>query len=164
MLCDLCHNHIATVHLTEIIDEKVTELHICQGCAKSKTEELKQQLNISDFVGGLIPGGQNREKDTNLKCSCCGISFYDFKKKGRLGCANCYVAFKAQLVPLIKKIHGSVHHRGKFPHHVGEDLVIGEKVKVLKARLERAIQLEEYEEAANLRDQIRELEKGVKSK
>jgi len=85
MLCDICHKNIATVHLTEIINDKVIEMHICQGCARNKTSELKQQLDISNFLGGLaaqdeLPG----EKRALLKCSFCGLAYAEFKKKGRL--------------------------------------------------------------------------------
>ncbi|MCM8824059.1 MAG: UvrB/UvrC motif-containing protein [Candidatus Omnitrophica bacterium] len=161
MLCDICHKKIATVHLTEIVEGKVMELHICQDCAKNKAEELKQQLNISDFLGGLTLEGEDN-KSMSIKCSFCGTTFYDFKKKGRLGCAKCYTHFKSQLLPLIKKIHGSNEHKGKLPKKVEEKVIVDRNLKILKERLERAVKLEAYEDAAKLRDEIRELEKKVR--
>ncbi|MDP2923436.1 MAG: UvrB/UvrC motif-containing protein [Candidatus Omnitrophota bacterium] len=158
MLCDICHKNIATVHLTEIVNDKVMEMHICQSCAKSKTQELKEQFNISDLLGGLVDTVGVRKEDGLLKCQFCGLTYADFRKKGRLGCAICYSTFKIQLTPLLKKIHSSIHHTGKFPIQVATKVSIGTKIKELKERLERAIKLEEYEEAVHLRDEIRKLE------
>jgi len=163
MLCDLCHKHIATVHLTEIINDKIAEMHICQACAKTKTEEIKDQLNISDFLGGLaVAGTAERKEESSLKCVSCGLTYADFKKKGRLGCGNCYIVFKQMLLPLLKRIHGSTHHVGKSPLHKEERISREANIKELKNRLERAIQLEEYEEAARLRDELKSLEKQDK--
>jgi len=157
MLCDICHKNIATVHLTEIINDKVMEMHICQSCAKSKTEELKEQFNISDLLGGLVDTVGVRKQDALLKCHFCGLTYADFKKKGRLGCAQCYGTFKIQLTPLLKKIHSSIHHSGKFPAQSAVKTSSEVKLRELKERLERAVKLEEFEEAAHLRDQIKKL-------
>jgi protein arginine kinase activator len=160
MLCDICHKNIATVHLTEIVNDKIAEMHICSTCAKTKTEEIKDQLNISDFLGGLsgIGPAQGKKEEIDLKCASCGLTYADFKKKGRLGCSNCYVSFRVVLLPLIKKIHGSTHHVGKSPlkHVLG---AAQEKIADLKTQLKKAIQMEEYEAAARLRDEMKNLEK-----
>lgn len=159
MLCDICHKNIATVHLTEIINDKVAEMHICQGCAQTKAGELNQQPDISDFLGGLVGATRARKEEYSLKCPACGFNYSDFKKKGRLGCDRCYWAFRKQLLPLLKKIHGTTSHTGKIPLHA-EGAVSGEtKLKELNKQLARAIQLEEYEQAARIRDQIKKLEK-----
>ncbi len=158
MLCDICHKNIATIHLTEIINDKVVELHICQECAKLKTEELKSQLNISDFLMGLVKEEKPKEKFI-LKCPRCGLTFNEFRKKGKLGCKVCYEIFRERLIPLFRKIHGSVEHCGKIPPTLEKKVILEKRIKELKRRLERAIKLEEYEEAAKIRDQIKELEK-----
>jgi protein arginine kinase activator len=160
MLCDICHKNNATVHLTEIVNDKVVEMHICQVCAKLKAEELKEQLDISNLLGGLVGVGELHKEETSLKCSSCGLTYSDFRKKGRLGCGKCYVTFKNQLLPLLKKIHSSTHYSGKFPSRISQKTSPETKVKELKDRLERAIQLEEYEDAVGLRDEIRKLENG----
>jgi len=157
MLCDICHKNIATVHLTEIVNENVMELHLCQECARLKTEGLKYQLNLSDFLTGLVEKYEPQEKKS-LTCPLCGLTFYEFKKKGKMGCSRCYETFKAQLLPLFRKIHGSVHHVGKSPRRVKDNMHIKRKMKELKKRLERAVTLEEYEEAAQIRDEIKALE------
>lgn len=160
MLCDICHKNIATVHLTEIINNKITELHICGACAKAKTEELKEHLDISAIIGGLVKAGEREGKsDIALKCSFCGLTYKEFKNKGRLGCGGCYEAFKSQLIPLLRKIHGAYQHTGKYPHYQKDKVPKELTIKKLKERLERAVKLEEYELAAQLRDEIRNLEK-----
>jgi protein arginine kinase activator len=158
MLCDLCHKNIATVHLTEIINDKIVEMHICQSCAQSKTEEINEQFNMSDFLGALAGGRHEQAQKQMLKCSSCGLSYDDFKKKGRLGCDLCYVTFRQQLLPLLKKIHSATRHTGKMPLHVDRKVSTRVKIKELQVRLKRAIQMEEFEEAAWLRDEIKKLE------
>jgi protein arginine kinase activator len=161
MLCDVCHKNIATVHLTEIVDDKVVEMHICQKCAQLKAEELKEQLSIADLLGGLVDmEGEIKEK-VILKCSCCGLSYEEFKKKGRLGCRDCYITFKQRLLTLLKRIHGATRHTGKVPLIVDEAVSCESKLRDLREKLLRSIKLEEYERAARLRDEIKKLEKKI---
>ena len=160
MLCDICGKNKATVHLTEIINEKVVEMHICQACAQSKAEELNEQLNISDFLGGLVETGKFKKKESLVKCASCGLSYEEFKKKGRLGCGSCYVTFRQQLLTLLKKIHSSVSHAGKIPLGVHKRILPKAKNEELRERLDRAIKLEDYEEAARLRDEIKRIDEN----
>ena len=161
MLCDLCGKNQATVHLTEIIDDQMSELHLCEECAHKKSMQMEQQFGLSDLLAGLAEFGKPEEtvEAASIKCSNCGLSYQDFKKVGRLGCGECYSSFKKYLMPLLKKIHGSTQHLGKSPYKV----VTRPKKKVelteLRLSLQRAIEKEEFEEAARLRDKIRELEK-----
>jgi len=159
MLCDICHKNIATVHLTEIINNQVSEMHICQVCAQDKTQELNQQPNISDFLSGLVSASRVRKEEYSLKCSSCGFNYSDFKKKGRLGCGRCYQSFRRQLLPLLKKIHGTTRHTGKIPLDSEKPVSSRDKLSELNEQLKRAIQLEEYEDAARIRDQIKRLQK-----
>jgi protein arginine kinase activator len=161
MLCDICHKNIATVHLTEIINDKVVEMHICQNCTKIKTQELKDNLTIPELLTGLMNTTETPKKEILLKCPFCGLTYADFKKKARLGCGRCYSVFRVQILPLLKKIHGSLTYSGKFAAPRPKDH-FSTSVKELKARLERAIKLEEYEEAARLRDELKKLEKEPK--
>ncbi len=163
MVCDICHKNNATVHLTEIINDKVVEMHICQVCAQAKANELDKHLNISGFLGSLadMVGGLPQERRL-LRCPSCGLSYEDFKKKGRLGCGKCYETFRRFLLPLLKKIHSATTHTGKAPTSLDKKASSQLKVAELHQRLRRAIQLEEYEEAAKLRDKIKGLEKKKK--
>ena len=102
------------------------------------------------------------------KCPNCGMTYESFRKMGRLGCSQCYETFKGYLQPLLKKIHGSSQHFGKAPVKAPKIAVKEKKavysIEELKAKMQKAIQAEEFEEAAKLRDQIRELEKREKEK
>lgn len=164
MLCDICQKNIATVHLTEIINDKVIEMHICQACAQSKAQELSEQPDISNFLAALAGEENIKSQEYSLKCSFCGLKFGEFKKKGRLGCSRCYLDFKRQLLPLLKKIHGSSRHIGKIPLHIDKEISFEIKLEELRKQLKRAIQLEEYEDAAHLRDEIKRLEKRLEKK
>lgn len=165
MLCDICQKNEATVHLTEIIDNNVTKLHLCEQCAKDKSQEMEEHFGLADLLSGLtdlVPVVDEKEKaaETDIKCPSCGFSFQNFRKMGRLGCPKCYNTFKAQLSPLLKKIHGSEIYSVKM---LAKKEVVRDKEALLvelKAKLEKAVKMEEFEEAARLRDQIRALEKG----
>lgn len=154
MTCDICHKNPATVHLTEIVNEKVIELHICQKCSKAKTDELKSQLSLSDFLTGMVDT-PDAKKPSTAACPLCAMSFSDFREKGRLGCSTCYETFKDQLMPLFRKIHGSTQHTGKIPSSVGDTLMKQRQKEELENRLARAVKLEEYEEAARIRDKLK---------
>ena len=165
MLCDICGKNEATVHLTEIVNDKVTKLHICEVCAKEKGSEMEEHFGLSDLLAGLADLGPGIESEVSekIKCPVCGFTYHDFKKVGRLGCGDCYEFFKKQLAPLLKRIHGADRHIGKVPLTVGKTVLDTKTIQELKVRMEKAIQFEEFEEAARLRDQIKELEKKDKN-
>jgi len=162
MLCDICGKNPATVHLTEIIDDSMNELHLCEECAHQKSLEMEQQFGLSDLLGGLAEFEKpTKEKEASLtiKCPNCGLTYVDFKKIGRLGCSECYNTFKKYLGPLLKKIHGSILHFGKSPFKVARVLDKRGDLQVLRNQLQKAIETEAFEEAARIRDQIKELER-----
>ncbi len=164
MLCDACHKFEATIHYTEIVGGKVIKLNLCEECFKKK-ELVNTPFNISELLAGLTQIGKDVSENT-AKCGNCGMTFLDFKKKGKLGCSECYSVFRTQLLPLLKTIH-------KSPHHIGfieqSDLYIDEKndkvrLEALKKRLSETVKSEEFEEAALIRDQIKELRKKIETK
>lgn len=166
MLCNICGKNAATVHLTEIIDDNMTELHLCEECAQKKGAQMESHFGLADLLAGLADIGSQftkTEKETKIKCLRCGLTHEDFKKIGRLGCGECYSAFREVLLPLLKRIHGSTQHYGKSPTKKAGRVVKSAKTRnelhELKEKLQKAIQIEEFEEAAKLRDKIRDLEK-----
>ena len=162
MVCNICGKNQATVHLTEIIDDQITELHLCEECAQKKGAQMESHFGLSDLLAGLADLGTQFNKtktEAKLKCSKCGLTYEDFKKVGRLGCGECYNAFKEALVPLLKRIHGSTQHYGKSPKKAAKMVKAKNELEMLKEKLQKAIQKEDFEEAAKLRDKIRELEK-----
>lgn len=166
MLCDICGKNPATVHLTEILDEQMNELHLCEDCARTKSSTMEQQFGLSDLLAGMVDFEQPNkdEGSATVKCPNCNLTYADFKKIGRLGCGQCYNVFRKYLAPLLKRIHGSSQHVGKSPlkvKTVSGPVVTKRKTDLqeLKDKLAKAIEKEAFEEAARLRDQIKEMEK-----
>lgn len=165
MQCDVCGKKKATVHLTEIVDEQMTEMHLCEECAREKSVQMEQQFGLADLLAGLSDFGKQVKDYEKIKLVCpnCGLNYEDFKKFGRLGCSECYQGFRENLSVLLKKIHGSNRHVGKTPAQVGQP--VGKKPDTLadlKRQLQDAIQTEDFERAADLRDKIRMFEKESK--
>lgn len=182
MLCNICNKNQATVHLTEIVDDQMTELHLCDECAKKKSVQMEQQFGLSDLLAGLVDytkqigSGGPGKPEAALVCPFCGLTYEDFRKIGRLGCSECYGTFSRFLGPLLKRIHGATQHMGKTPAAFvapksAEPVTapLGKVSKTpgiseLKIKLQEAIEQEEFEEAARLRDVIKEAEKKKKGK
>lgn len=168
MKCDLCGHHEATVHLTEVINDKVSKLHLCDKCAKAKSEEMHSHFGLSDLLSGLMDFGPAVEQEaiaaTSAKCHGCGMTYYDFQKAGRLGCGKCYEAFEKNLSELLRKIHGGDRHVGKMPFKGESVLKEQEDLKRLKSELGELIRSEEFEKAALLRDRIKDLENKLDMK
>jgi protein arginine kinase activator len=167
MQCDICHKNEATVHLTEIIDNQITELHLCEECARQKGTQMEQHFGLADLLAGLADLGQQFEAvgKAEAKCSNCGLTYQDFRRLGRLGCSECYEAFRDSLAVLLKRIHGSTQHLGLVPIKKAVPVQKKSEADLLRAKLRRAIEMEEFEEAARLRDKIRGLEvKKAKNK
>lgn len=162
MLCDICHKNAATVHLTEIIDNQITELHLCEECARQKGAQMEQHFGLADLLAGLSDLGQQFEapgQAADARCPNCGLTYQDFRRIGRLGCSECYSAFKENLGVLLKRIHGSTQHLGRAPAKVAvKPAQKQSEIELLRANLRRAVEMEDFEQAAELRDKIRALE------
>ena len=164
MLCDICGKNPATVHLTEIIDEQMNELHLCEDCARDKSAAMEQQFGLSDLLAGMAnfqKPSLEKEEAIIAKCPSCGLTYADFKKIGRLGCGECYNVFRKYLAPLLKRIQGSNQHIGKTPSKIKTASRVYKKkagLQELKNQLQEAIMREAFEEAARLRDMIKEIE------
>ncbi|HLD78880.1 MAG TPA: UvrB/UvrC motif-containing protein [archaeon] len=149
------------MHLTEIVNDQMTELHLCEACANEKGAQVETHFGLADLLAGLADVGKSTdvEEETAVKtCANCGMTYDDFRRVGRLGCAECYTTYKRSLASLLKRIHGAPHHVGKAPIHVLKAPAAKVELSELKRRLERAIDTEEFEEAARLRDRVREME------
>ncbi|HZV02208.1 MAG TPA: UvrB/UvrC motif-containing protein [Planctomycetota bacterium] len=169
MICESCKQNLATVHLTEIVQKQKKELHLCEDCAREKGDVFKGHFSVHDFLGGLAEAakGSKGAKKTEEKkakapdiapCPACGLTFPEFKSSGRLGCHNDYEHFKKELLPLLEKIHGATQHTGRVPGSVGQKIETQKVLTALRKDLNLAIQREEYERAAELRDKIKTLE------
>ncbi|MFH1776527.1 MAG: UvrB/UvrC motif-containing protein [Candidatus Omnitrophota bacterium] len=163
MVCDICGKKQASVHLTEIINDQMTELHLCEECAREKgVAGLGQPFALQDLLSGLVdlavPAGKPGRKQV-IKCPNCKLTYEDFKRIGRFGCSECYTTFKQSLEPLFKRIHGASQHAGKSPTKSGPEFKVRKELQDMQIRLQKAIQTEAFEEAAKIRDKIKEMEK-----
>ena len=155
-LCQYCGKREAKIHFTELRDGKKTEMHICEQCAQEKNMALAFPAVLSQ----LVKGGPVAPRETEAvpaACPGCGLAYAEFKAKGRLGCPRCYAAFGPVLIPLLEKVHGAAAHRGKTPERVKGALASRRELKEIEAQLDAAVENEEYEKAAQLRDRIREM-------
>lgn len=159
MVCDVCKNNPATVFLTQIVDGKMQKVNLCEACSKEKGVSDPTGFALADLLLGL-GAAQEIERGTQggQRCPACGFSQADFKKTGRLGCAVCYETFEEGLLSLLKAMHKGTEHIGKVPARLMRSLELGARVKQLRRDLDKAVAEENYEVAAQLRDQLRELE------
>ncbi|HUU43699.1 MAG TPA: UvrB/UvrC motif-containing protein [Planctomycetota bacterium] len=163
IICQICKKNVATVHLTEIIKSQKREIHLCEECAGKKGVAFKShQFSITDLLSGLVnsQAAQELAKMSQIKCPICGLSYLDFRQHGRLGCATDYTVFKEGLLPLLEKIHGGTEHMGKIPQSSGDAREVSHRLLELRQELKRAVEREDYEQAAELRDRIQAVEEG----
>jgi protein arginine kinase activator len=157
MQCSICKEKPATVHLTQIVGDKMQKLDLCEDCAKTKGVN-DPMFAPADVLLGL--GAQEIEQavGVDLKCPCCGFSQADFKKSGRLGCPECYKTFAEGLSGLLKTMHKGTRHTGKAPEALRASRENSDRLKTLQKKLNKAIELEDFEQAAQLRDEIKQLD------
>jgi protein arginine kinase activator len=164
MSCDQCHEREAVIHLTQIVNEQVTTLHLCERCAAEKGVESPSGVVKTPLGSFLAAMGKNlpeaepapRSGDT---CGRCGGSLQDFRESGRLGCPECYRSFEAPLRDLLRRLHGSTHHVGERYADRGSSPADGRVgTAELREQLRLAVETENFELAAELRDRLRVLE------
>lgn len=169
MICQICNNRPANVHMTKIINGVKNELHICEQCAREQGLEITPQISgydvpfsFSSILAGLMDmgagGGLTYAQQKQIKCQGCGLDYDDFKNTGRLGCSRCYETFGEKLEPLLKRIHGNTLHTGKVPKRTGGIIRIRKDIENLRNELKNAVENEQYEKAAEIRDRIKKLE------
>jgi len=160
MKCHSCSNP-ATVHITTI--EKGGQkkiVHLCQACAEQQQLVKQQELNLPAILQTLIGQhvGQLSDELARLTCPQCGIKFMEFRQQGRLGCPHDYTVFRAGIEPLLERIHRSVRHVGKSPRRGAEAQAEQVELLELRRQLRQAVEAEAYEEAARIRDLLRQKE------
>ncbi|MBU6366635.1 MAG: UvrB/UvrC motif-containing protein [Gemmatimonadetes bacterium] len=161
MLCDSCKERDAEVHLTRIVDNAVTQLHLCEACARAQGVETTVAVPkhpLGDILQA-VQQGASAPAETTATCPFCQATARDFRATGRLGCPHCYDAMEQSLRELLRRLHGSSRHVGRRyeppPAHVVHK---ADSLHDLRDRLERAVAAEQFELAAELRDRIRVLE------
>ncbi|MCL6466614.1 MAG: UvrB/UvrC motif-containing protein [candidate division WOR-3 bacterium] len=158
-LCDICGKKEATLVVRQLDKEgKATDLNVCAECAKKRG--LTGVEECEPDSGAVIAELKSRmeESDSKVICPRCGMSFAEFKRAGRLGCADCYQAFTEKLKPIIRRLHGAVQHIGKTANQGRKRAQERLEIQRLRAELEKAIKQEDYEKAAALRDRLKRKE------
>jgi protein arginine kinase activator len=164
MRCQQCDKQ-ATFHITELTGGKPQELHLCEDHARQYLSASANDATATGSMAAVLAQqmaiGQTAEELTRLDqqaCPVCGITFYEFRSQGRLGCPHDYVAFQAQLDPLIVNIHGESEHVGKRPRHHAAGSQDRTQLIRLRREMKAAIDEERYERASSLRDEIQRIE------
>lgn len=157
MLCCICKQKEATVHLTQITGDKMQKVDLCEECAKTKGVNDPTGFSLADLPLGL---GASQEIEQaagggEVRCPKCGFTQGDFKKSGRLGCPECYKTFAEALEGLLKTMHKGTRHVGKAPEALRQTRDLSDRLKTLQKRLAKAIEVEDFEQAAVLRDEIK---------
>jgi len=158
MLCDVCKCNDATVFLTQILDGKMQKVNLCEACSKEKGVQDPTGFALADLLLGIGAAEEIEKGATTTRCPVCGFTQADFKKTGRLGCSTCYTAFAEGLSSLLKAMHKGTEHVGKLPARAQRTLALNDQMKTLAENLRKAVEAENYETAASLRDEIKHLE------
>ena len=170
MLCEDCNKSKATIQWTQIINNKKTVLNLCRKCAEKRGFHSPFEgvpFPLAEFLSSMLDKGiKEGELTAELKCPSCQMTFAEFSRVGRLGCGSCYTTFRPQMNDLLRKIHGSNQHRGKIPFTSGDAMKPLREERKLQEELKRAVERENFERAAEIRDKIKTLikEKKVKDK
>ncbi|MFC1764183.1 UvrB/UvrC motif-containing protein [Planctomycetota bacterium] len=165
MQCQICKQRTATIHLTEITEGVRNEAHFCEQCAAQQGVAAKSQVSVNELLSNLLAAQPTDEEvygdPTQAACPHCGFTLGRFRKDGVLGCPHDYEVFEAALLPLIKKAHGGqTRHFGKVPKRLPEVTKNAITLSQLRDQLHTAIGREDYEHAAQLRDQIQTMEQA----
>lgn len=178
LICQECNERPATFHFTKVVNGEKQEVHICEQCAKENSDSYSISGNQGFSIHNLLSGLLNMESsfqntgsqmfgysEQGTACKKCGMTFQQLRKTGRFGCAECYDTFYSQITPILRKVHsGNTVHTGKIPKRIGGNLHVRRQMEMFKKELESLIHHEEFERAAEVRDQIRSLEQKLKSK
>ena len=154
MLCDLCKNKEATVHLTQMVEGETKKIDLCESCAKEKGVDDPAGFSLADLLLGLGASQEMEEAVLISKCPQCNFTQEEFKKTGRLGCAECYDHFKEGVEGMLKSMHKGTRHNGKAPAIWKKKKDYVDQLHELESLLNKSIVKEDYEKAADLRDKI----------
>lgn len=156
MKCEMCHNHDATVHFKQVVDGRVQEVWICRGCAESQGLNLESPQSLTDFFFGASVESQPVPPDKDHACPVCAMKLSDFRRLSRLGCRQCYPTFQEDVETALNQLQDGDRHLGKIP--------VRERISVEIAQLEdalaSAIQAQQFEDAARIRDELRDIRAG----
>ncbi len=161
MLCQMCKKRTATVHLTDLLKDEKRERHLCEECASAEGVAVKPHVSLNDVLNSFLASQSSVQAMAHLKCPQCGMTFLEFRNQGLLGCPNDYDAFEQPLEALIARAQdGHVRHKGKSPGQVIKVDPVQQERQRLQRELREAVEREDYEQAAKLRDRLEELKRS----
>jgi protein arginine kinase activator len=157
MLCDICKKNVAQVHLTQMDKGETKKVDLCEDCAKAKGIDDPTHFSMADILLGAaaVAEAEPAAPGNTLKCPVCGFTQAEFKKTGRLGCAECYATFAEGFESLLKTMHKGTRHSGKVPQALRLSRDLEDQLKALQRKLDKAVAEEDFERAAALRDEIK---------
>ena len=166
MLCEKCHQKQATVHVKQIVNGVKTEMRLCQDCSAKMDTPVSVEALFNGLLGSFLSMAAEKQSSrghANYEpCSNCGMTFEGFTSGGgKLGCAACYRVFSRQLEAILKNVQASIRHEGKIPKKSGQAMIQKREADRLRMLMGKAIEEENFEEAARLRDEIRSLESAL---
>lgn len=172
MICERCGKKEASVHLTRIINGEKEEIHLCEECArKSSKFNPDDNLSFQSLLSGILNQNfsdknsptLNNSQSKTLVCKNCGLSYREFTEKGFFGCQKCYQTFADKLSPLLKRIHGNIQHTGKQPEAFLQKSEIESEITKLKEEMQKAVEQENFEHAAEIRDKIHAVKEDMEA-
>lgn len=159
MMCENCGKNPATTHIHSVINGEVYEKNLCGYCAAAEGYMNPSKTSLADMLISMFGDTITKTKlSDTTRCNICGCTFSDIAEKGKVGCANCYSTFYDELLPYLKRVHGSTKHTGNHPNRAPLVVKQEDKIGELRAKLAGLIKAENFEEAAIVRDEIKELE------
>ena len=173
MECQECQENPATLHFTKVVNGFKTEVHVCEACAKEKgyMGYEEEAYSLHNLLSGLFnfesSGGGEQQTSKyppvqELSCPKCGMTYQEFSEVGKFGCAGCYQTFADRLNPVLRRVHsGNTRHDGKIPKRKGTNLHQKRRLESYKEELRRLIESQEFEQAAQVRDQIKAIEESL---
>ncbi len=162
MKCQKC-TKAATLHITEVLTEdQYEELHLCEECAHKYLYDTQNKKPAASKPSASVPALEESGQVTGAgrECPQCGLKFVDFRNTGRLGCPHDYQEFREELIQLLENVHGETRHCGKVPRRLPQSKQTQTELTQLRKQLQQAVTREAYEEAARIRDRIRQIEEG----
>ncbi|MGM8365534.1 UvrB/UvrC motif-containing protein [Virgibacillus sp. W0181] len=171
MECQECHKRPASLHFTQVVNGNKTEMHVCEVCAKKKgyMNYPEEGYSLHHLLSGLfnfdnqqLDGHQEDpfQKVEELQCQKCKLTFNQFQRVGKFGCASCYDTFSEKLDSIFRRVHsGNTKHYGKIPRRKGGDLHTKKQLESYRDQMQQLIEKEAFEDAAKVRDKIKELER-----
>ena len=159
MLCEVCGDRDATVHLTQMAGGTVKKLHLCEDCAEQSGVNISGPMSLSDMFFGMGTPEDSDPEAEKKACRACRLTRADLRKTTRLGCPTCYESFADDLAPLLSAMHKGTQHVGKTPSSEAAESHVTAEIEAMQKQLREAVAAEHFEEAARLRDLIREEKK-----